>query len=818
MKAPVWFTKLAMLGAMLGTPCAWAQSGAVLVQNVPAIRETLASVTINGVLVDANMTLLEVTGLGLLMSAKDYQKMRLINVKVPEVVRGEEDWVALGRLKGIRQTLNQRTLALELIATPDLFASTNITVSESPIVKVSPIPGGAYLNYDVIADSVRGTQSVRGLFEGVGFSRHGSLVSSHLLNHFSSNASNTTALNATQPSSARLESYFQKDFVDSLTRLKLGDSVTNPGAWGRANRFGGLQFGTDYSLNPRFVSAPLLDFRGQVSVPSTVDLFINNGLVRRFEVAPGPFSIAQIPVVTGNGDARLVVRDSLGRDVVINQPFFTAPAQLRSGLSQYSFEVGALRQEFGLQSNRYGAPFLSSTYRYGVSDSLTVEGRLEHLLRAENGINHLSVGGLSAVFPLARGHYLAPSVAYSDSSAGQGTAASIQYGYSGTLLFYGLRADTATENFRQIGYASGELPQQHRFSLSVGTRIGYGSLSLALTDSLPRPFTIQSGQLAGLTFGANRLQVGNITYSTSLGRGWSMATGVSRVISGSNSTLAFANLNYSPSAQTYVSANVNSSRLDNDKTSQTTGSIRAGQRASEVGGIGYEGEISNRIQRLTTQVIARAGELSASIANENKVGAGESSVSTRINARGAIVITADGVSAARPINNGFILVKAPALANLPVRTGAGLGVQLSGDGTAVLTRITPYYQTEVQVIPEKAPIDVTIDQFSTRVTPASKAGVIAILEVRKTKAITFRVIDEAKNTLPTGTKIEVYDATTKQKIETASVGLDGLVYIKDIPNKSRVFAKLRDKNCSLNLPKIPNDLLPDLGDIACTFD
>jgi outer membrane usher protein len=815
MKRSLLCAWVATLGAVVISPVAYSQPGPVSVQVMSPIRETLASVTINGVLVDESMTLLEVNGLGLLMSAKDYQRLRLINVKVPEVVRGEEDWVALGRIKGVKQTLNQKALALELVATPELFAATNINVVESPIVKVSPIPGGAYLNYDVIADSSRGAQSVRGLFEGVAFSSYGSLVSSHLLNHFPVGAGSTAT---SSPNSVRLETYFQKDFVESMTRLKLGDGINNPGSWGRANRFGGVQLGTDYALNPRFVTSPLLDFRGQVSVPSTVELFINNGLIRRYDVAPGPFSIAQIPVVTGNGDARLVVRDSLGRDVVINQPFFTAPAQLRGGLSQYSFEIGALRHDFGLASNRYGAPFVSSTYRYGVSDALTLEGRLERLLAADGGIQNLTVGGLSAVFPIAKGHYLAPSVAYSDSDQGRGTLASIQYGYAGTRLFYGLRAETASANFRQLGFAAGELPQQHRYSLSVGTKIGLGSLSLTYADSLPRPYTIQSGPSAGLTFGAARLQVGSLTYSTSLGSGWSVATGMSRVVNGDSSTLAFVSLNYIPSAQGYVSANVNSSRQDADRLVKTVGSVRAGERPSESGGFGYEAEVGSASQRLTGQAITRVGELSVSVVNENKVNPGESSASARVNARGAIVLTGEGLNAARPITNSFILVKAPALSNLPVRTSGGAGVQLSGDGSAVLTRITPYYQTEVQVIPENTPIDVTIDQFATRVTPASKAGVIARLEVRRTKSVTFRVLDSSGKVLPTGTIIEIFDAVSRQKVESAMVGLEGLAYIKDIPAKPRVFAKSSGRSCLLSLPPIPNEPLPDLGDVTCTFD
>jgi outer membrane usher protein len=796
-----------------------AQPGAPTIEILSPIRETLASVTINGKLVADNMQLLEVAGLGLLMSGRDYQRLRLANVKIPEVVRRDEDWVALNRLKGVKVLLNQRNLALELIAAPELFAQTSINVANLPTVKVSPIPLGAYLNYDIVADSLRGVESVRGLFEGVLFGTYGSLVTNHLSSRVYGDSSGLVLLGSPN-ANVRLETYFQKDFVDSVTRLKIGDAVVNPGTWGRANRFAGLQFGTDYSLNPRFITSPLLDFKGQVSLPSTVDLFINNGLVRRFEIAPGPFSIAQIPIVSGNGDARLVVRDALGKDVIINQPFFTVPSQLRKGITQYSFEVGALRQDFSVLSNSYNSPFVTGTVRGGLTDSLTIEGRAEHLLKSDAGFNHLSVLGLSAAFPIAQGHFVSPSLAYSDSDAGRGTQAAIQYGYSGTRLFYGLRAETSSANFRQLGFFAGELPQQHRYSLSVGGRVGNGSLALSITDSLPRPFTIQSaqvGQNTQIVSSGNKLQVGNLSYSVGLGRGWSMAAGLSRIVSGDSSTLAYLSLNYVPSASTYVSTNLNASRVESASDAVTSGSIRAGVRANESGGLGFEVEVGDTRQRLSGNAITRGAEVSVSVANERKVQAGQSSTSGRINARGAVVLTSDGVTTARPISNSFVIVSAPALPNSPVRTTGGAGVQLGSDGTAVLTRITAYDQTEVQVLPEKTPIDVTIDRLITRVTPAAKAGTIARLEVRKTNAVTFKAVDATAKVLAVGQQLEVFDVATGGRTERVIIGLDGLAYVKDLPLKSRVLARIGSQFCEIQLPAIPKEPIPDLGEVKCVL-
>jgi outer membrane usher protein len=791
----------------------YAQPGPATFIANPAIRETLASVTINGLVIAENLSLLDVNGLGLLMSRKDYERLRLVNAKIPEVTRGPEDWVALSRVKGMTVSLNARTLALELNAKPELFDRTNINVVETPKVVVSPIPFGAYVNYDFVADSLRGIRSVRGLFEGVLFSQYGSLVSNHLY----SNVSNLSAFTG-QPSTltSRLDTYLQKDFVDTTTRLKVGDAVVNPGSWGRAVRIGGVQVSTDFSLSPRFISSPLLDFRGQVSAPSIVDLYVNNGLVRRFDVAPGPFSIAQIPVISGTGEARIVVRDALGKDVTITQPFFNAPAQLRAGLSQYSFELGALRRNYGLESNQYGAPVVTGTYRYGVSDKFTLEGRFESLLRAENGISKLSVAGLSAVLPFGNGHYIAPSVAASNSDIGSGTQFALQYGFSGARVFYGLRAETATAQFRQLGYVNGELAQDHQYSMSLGLRLGAGSLSLALTETSPRPFTILSGPLSGFQIGANKTQVGTLSYNTNLAKGWNMSTGVTRVVNNSAATLAFLTVSYSPTPFSYINANVNVNKVDG-LGAASSAAIRAGERPSDLGGIGYELEASNIRERAGVSTITRVGEFGAEVAYENKANQGQSQTSARVTARGSVTATGEGLMVARPITNSFVIVSAPAMANSPVRTTGGAGVTLNSSGKALLTRIGAYDTTEVQVLPESTPLNVTIDKLTTRVTPGAKAGAIARLDVRKTRAITLRLIDGAGSVLPAGTAFEVFDTLSKSRVETGVLGLDGLLYVKDLPQNARIFARRAGQSCDLKLPSIPNELIPDLGDITCVF-
>jgi outer membrane usher protein len=175
----------------------------------------------------------------------------------------------------------------------------------------------------------------------------------------------------------RLETTWTYDMPEKIASWRLGDSVSRTGTWGRGVRFGGVQYATNFATQPNLVTIPPQFITGEAVVPSTVDVFVNNALVLRQQVPPGPFSFTNVPVVTGSGDVRLVVRDELGRERIITRPFYASPVLLREGLSDFSYEYGYLREELGVRSNSYGGWVGGATYRHGWSNSFTSEFRAE---------------------------------------------------------------------------------------------------------------------------------------------------------------------------------------------------------------------------------------------------------------------------------------------------------------------------------------------------------------------------------------------------------------------------------------------------------
>ena len=107
---------------------------------------------------------------------------------------------------------------------------------------------------------------------------------------------------------------------------------------------------------------------------------------------PGRSRSRICPSITGTGELQVVVTDALGRQQVISQPYYSGSTLLRAGLNEYSFEVGAIREDYGLESFAYGDPFAAGTFRRGITDTFTAE------VHAETQVDGASALGLDTAW------------------------------------------------------------------------------------------------------------------------------------------------------------------------------------------------------------------------------------------------------------------------------------------------------------------------------------------------------------------------------------------------------------------------------------
>ena len=283
-----------------------------------------------------------------------------------------------------------------------------------------------------------GSRQITGLVEAGAFSKLGVITSSFVGRDLLQSLRWT-----------RLGTQFIRDFPIHMSTLTIGDSIS---AWqSRASQvyYGGVRYASKFSTQPSFIPFALPSMAGEVTVPSSVDLYVNNVRVSQQQVDPGPFSIQNIPVMTGQGDVRMVVTDVMGRQQIVTTSFNRSTTLLRKGVNEYVYEAGSLRYGYGMQHSGYTSVFAAGTQRYGWSNALTLNGRVE--IQASN-----QTFGVGADYALLRIGVASAAVAFSHSDLGEGVLA---YGaFQRQTRTFGFSANivSASSNFRQLGLQPGE--------------------------------------------------------------------------------------------------------------------------------------------------------------------------------------------------------------------------------------------------------------------------------------------------------------------------------------------------------------------------
>ncbi|HEY6093877.1 MAG TPA: fimbria/pilus outer membrane usher protein [Gallionellaceae bacterium] len=696
--------------------------------------------------------------------------------------RGQK-WIPLSSAPGFEARFDYANQSVELVFSPQAFAATRLTEKVVVRPELTPATPAAFLNYDLSYTSsayqdAPGNRELGALTE-LGLSAGGGVLTSSFVGH-----NLTSDDSSTVPSSwVRLETVYSRDFLDSNTTLRLGDSTTRRGSWGRPVYFGGLQLGRNFALTPGFISQPIPILSGTSGAPSTVELYVNDVLRQTSNVPSGPFTIDNFPLLTGSGDARIVVRDVLGRETVLDQPFFTHTSLLEQGLTDWSGEVGAVRNNLGISSADYGQRFASGMIRHGLSKSLTLEAQGEIGQSTQN----LGLGAAYALPFQALGQ--AALSASQDQTAGAGTdwvlgvqRSSLHHGYSA-------RIEGASVNYRQLGLSV--LPYRMQISGNYTYTSDYsGSLGMAFA----RIATYDQGELT--TFSGN--------YSTRVFNKSALTFTASRVV-GSEEGYSFVVSLLMPldnrinvtsnltrrAGQTegYVSASKNLG-YDTGTGWRTLAGNRAGQNYGE-GGFYYQGD-----KGLLTS------DMSASAATQT----------VRLGAQGGLVAMDGHMFMSRRIQDSFALVEVPGYADVGVGFQGSVLTHTDKDGVALLPRLLPYQRNSVRLDPTELPISAELDSIEQVVIPPARSGVKVVFPVRSGRGALIHIKLENGEDAPAGAAIELVGDK-----EEFFVARRGEAFITGLQDKNTLRMRRNDNICSfeVRLPPGNPDDIPRIGPVTC---
>lgn len=699
----------------------------------------------------------------------------------PLEYRGQK-WMPLNAVPGFVARYNYANQSVELLFSPEAFEATRLDQA-SRHLELSPSIPAVFLNYDLSYTDASyrnapgskdlGTLTEFGLSAGGGV-----LTSSYVGHNLSNNAS------APPKSWRRLETAYARDYPDDNLSVKLGDSSTRPGTWGRTVYFGGLQISRNFALTPGFITQPIPVVGGTSSAPSTVELYVNDVLRQTSTVPTGPFTIDNFPLLTSSGDARMVVKDALGRETVIQQSFFSHPSMLEQGLNDWSLEAGAARRNLGLDNASYGQRFGSGLLRHGVSKSLTIEGR------AEYGQTTRDAGlGASFELPLQMLGQLAAS-ASDDSAVGKGSSWMMGIDKNSLTHNFSMRMDKSTVNFRQIGLQTLPYRRQlsanysHTFERSGSIGVGAARIETFTNGTL----TTYSGN-----YSARVLKQGALTFTAArvLGNTSGYSFGAAFLMPLDNQVNLTSHVTRKPGGTDgYVSLNKGLSASTGTGWRMLAGN-RTGRNYGE-GGLYYQGDHA----LLTSDVSASSSQQTM-----------------RLGAQGGFVLMDGHAFMTRRVDQSFALVEVPGYADVGVGFQSSVLTHTNKDGVALVPRLLPYQSNSIRLDPTELPISAELDSIEQTVVPRGRSGVKVVFPVRSGRGALIRIVLADGREAPPGATV-----TLQGDQEAFYVARHGEVFVTGLQPENLLHLQLDEGgSCSFSvtLPPANQDEIPRIGPIPC---
>lgn len=110
---------------------------------------------------------------------------------------------------------------------------------------------------------------------------------------------------------------------------------------------------------------------------SEVEVLINGASYQTFQLDAGTYDLANLPIEQGANDIQLLIRDSFGRQQVIDYNLFFEPLTLAAGEEEYSVGVGVLSEALAFSPDYTDEIAASGYYRRGLSENLIVGGAFQ---------------------------------------------------------------------------------------------------------------------------------------------------------------------------------------------------------------------------------------------------------------------------------------------------------------------------------------------------------------------------------------------------------------------------------------------------------
>lgn len=726
----------------------------------------------------------------------------------PRIIEGEP-YIALASFRGVSFEFNAQRLTLNMTADAGLLSGSNFAMKSQRRGRGAATEApSAFFNYALTAS---GAESGGG---NVGFSGElGWRLGDYLLL-----ADGNMVRRADGGRKfVRLMTSVTRDDREKLQRTIIGDFFTPSRDFNTGVGLGGISVSKLYGLNPYFIQFPMHSVGGTVALPSDLEVFLDGQRIRTERLQPGTFELRDILAYGGARNVQLLLRDSFGRTQQLNYSFYFSDQALSKGLHEYSYNAGAMRRGYGVESNRYGPAAFTAFHRYGFSDAITAGMRAE-------GTRHLLNAGPLATVVLGNAGVVSMALAGSTIAGHDGASGLASYTYQTKTWSAGFSLRRDWGDYASLGDPPAVTNRKLEGSIYASYSLARGAISLShsvltthtgVTPSVAtsaRPFhvaTFQDRRVSTVSYGTP-LFSGRATLTASVSHVREATTSRNEAFVG---LIVFLEQNYSMAANYRAEKNTNSQSIQLSK-SQPIGeglgfSVDADRNANSTG---------EYVQyRSTLQYNAPAAMLRAELGRFRDQ-LGNSHSDYRLSIAGGVGYAQGHVAFGRPITGSFGIVKVGDLAGVGVSVnGQNMG-KTNAQGVVFLPTLTPYYDNDVSIAPENIPIEYSFRTNVQSVSPSSRSGALleftltriqafsGMLKYRQdgaTKPVEFQEIrinaEGTRQSFQTGRGGEFYVENLKPGTYPATVQVEGTQCLFDIviPKSDETFVELGELNCRL---------------------
>lgn len=728
------------------------------------------------------------------------EQLRNVGIEPSKEATCPDGLIDLSRLTGVSFNYDIASQTVYFVASESKRAARLIDAQnldgdisgDRPQVSTPKSGFGGLVNYSVYAasggqnwDGLRQFQGVSGVMEGRLFGAYGILTSSQLVR----------SSDAEKFGFTRLDTQWSYSDPEALISSNVGDIITGALSWTRPARLGGIQIRRNFKLRPDLVTMPLPEFSGSAAVPSTVDIYVDKTHSVSTPIDEGPFSITNLPVVTGAGTARMVVRDVLGRETVTETPFYASSELLAPSLVDYSVDVGFARRYYGVESDEYDHdPVGSGSFRYGVSRQLTVEGHAE-------AAAHFYNAGLGSLFNIGSYGVAAVAGAYSrfGDEVGYQVTASVEAELS-AFKFY-LRMQRSFADFNDIASITSQVSEQDIPIRNARPAIEIDQLSVSPPE-LFQGTSLNFSYARVLTQDAVSSNLVQGTATRALGGRGNLFVSAYTDLKQRHSFGMFAGLSWSLGRDITLSTSVSS---DADGTNATTEIVKSDQ--PDVGATAWRvrGTVGQqRVGSALGSYRGSAGRIEAGVEKYND------DVRASAQIEGAVVVADRDVFLSNRIDDALAVVDAGA-SDVEVQFENRSMGKTGRSGKLLLPNLRSYDKNSISIDPSNLPLDAIVNETRQVVNPTDRGEALVDFNVRtdaRTLLVTLR--DQ------TGAYIAVGSLARLNGSQDFVVGYDGQVYLQGVASENRLAVTQQGTGACLTEFSAPKDsgepsVLPELA-------